>query len=297
MIVTDKLIFLQLQKTACTHIARLLLEDFAGQELFGKHRSLPRRFDPGGRLLVGSVRNPWDWYVSLWAFGCRRRGGPYLRSTGRRSIWKALRDPRARRFVGWQPSITDRIRIARREWDRPVESWRRLHSDQTNPELFRGWLKLVLDSDRRYDLFRDYGHSPINSFAGLLTYLYELLYLRDNSILYRRHYLNDLQALMQHDLEKNILDATIRTEELEKGLVESLGRAGYELTAQQMESIENAERTNSSGRRRRLEDYYDTETVELVARMEKFIIKKYGYRSPLAPAVRAPSRVDAIRNL
>lgn len=284
MIVTDKLVFLQLQKTACTHIARILTESFAGRQLNGKHRPLPRGYHPGSRLIVGSVRNPWDWYVSLWAFGCRRGGGPYRRCTGRRSIWKALRDPRARQVTGHAWNLGDRIRLAQSEWGRPVDEWRRLHADPADPVLFRGWLKLVLDSCRGHDLYHDYGLSAIGRYAGLLTYLHEFLYLRDNQVLFRRNRFSGIRDLIQHDLENNVLDRAIHAETLERDLVESLAQAGYDLTMEQVRNIENATKTNASSRMHRLADYYDAETIELVADRERLIIGKYGYQDSPAAA-------------
>jgi hypothetical protein len=284
MIVTDKLIFLQLQKTACTHIGRLLVEEFGGSERHGKHRPLPRAFVPGERLVVGSVRNPWDWYVSLWTFGCRQLGGPYERSTAPRSVWMALRDPGTRRTSSSRSGLHSRIIAARHEWDRPAASWRRLHSDPNDPAQFREWLKLSLDSRRRFDLFRDYGQSAVSGYAGILTFLYALLYLRDNTALFRRRQVPDLAAFVRHDGSHNILGATIRTENLEQDFLDVLSRAGYGLTAAQAARIESAERTNASGRSRGLEDFYDAECAELVARMERLIVDKYAYRSPFAGA-------------
>ena len=283
MIVTDRLVFLQLQKTAGTHIARLLVEEFSGRERFGKHRPLPPGFDPGERMIVGSIRDPWDWYVSLWTFGCRRRGGPFDRSTAPRSVWNALRDPGTRRVRGARAAITSRVLAARHEWARPASSWRRLHSDAADPRLFREWLKLALDSRRRFDLFRDYGQSAVSAYAGILTFLYELLYLRDNTALFDRRLLPDLEALIRHDEANGVLGATIRTENLEQDFMDVLGKAGHALTPRQAERIENAEPTNTSDRRRALADFYDDEARELVAAREALIIRKYGYRPTGVP--------------
>ena len=283
MIVTDRLVFLQLQKTAGTHIARLLVEEFSGRERFGKHRPLPPGFDPGKRLIVGSIRDPWDWYVSLWTFGCRRRGGPFDRSTAPRSVWNALRDPGTRRVRGARAAIASRILAARHESARPASTWRRLHSDPADPRLFREWLKLSLDSRRRFDLFRDFGQSAVSAYAGILTFLYELLYLRDNTALFDRRLLPDLDALIRHDEANGVLGATIRTENLEQDFLEALGRAGYALTPRQTERIENAEPTNTSDRRHALELFYDDEARELVAAREALIIRKYGYRPTGVP--------------
>ena len=286
MIVTDKLIFLQLQKTACTHIARLLVEEFGGSERHGKHRPLPRAFVPEKRLLVGSVRNPWDWYVSLWTFGCRKMGGPYERSTAQRSVWMALRDPGTRRTSTSRSGLGSRILAARHEWDRPAAAWRRLHSDPNDPALFREWLRLSLDSRRRFDLFRDFGQSAVSGYAGILTFLYALLYLRDNAVLFRRRQVPDLAALVRHDEAHNVLHATIRTESLEQDFLDVLSRAGYRLSAVQAARVEKAERTNVSGRKRGHEHFYDAESAELVAHRERLIVDKYAYSGPFAGAAR-----------
>jgi hypothetical protein len=278
VILTDRLVFLQLQKTAGTHIGRLLVEEFSGRERFGKHRPLPRGFDPGKRLIVGSIRNPWDWYVSLWTFGCRGRGGPFERSTAPRSVWNALRDPGTRRVSGARAALASRMLAARHEWTRPAGAWRRLHADPADPRLFREWLKLSLDSRRRFDLFRDFGQSAVSAYAGMLTFLYELLYLRDNTVLFDRRILPDLEALVRHDAQNGILDGTIRTENLEQDLLQVLERAGYALTPRQAERIENAEPTNTSDRRHALADFYDDEAREIVAAREALIVRKYGYR-------------------
>ena len=281
MIVTDKLVFLQLQKTASTHIGRLLEQEFAGRERFGKHRPLPRTFDPGPRLIAGSVRDPWDWYVSLWTFGCGRRGGPYDRSTAARSVWAALRDPGTRRVAGGLAAIGSRLRAVRHEMARPAATWRRLHADPADPSRFREWLKLSLDSRRRFDLFRDFGQSSISGFAGILTFLYELLYLNDNAALFRRGQIPDIAALVQHDEAHNVLDATIRTERLEEDLVVALRKSGYELTERQTERIASAGRTNRSSREHSLASYYDAETAELVAARDALIVRKHAYLPPL----------------
>src|SRR4051812_35017204 len=72
MFVSDRLIYIQMQKTASTHIARVLAEVVGGEQ---HQQHIRLRGDRDGRLVVVSVRSPWDWYVSLWAYGCRGGGG------------------------------------------------------------------------------------------------------------------------------------------------------------------------------------------------------------------------------
>ena len=81
MFVTDKLIYLQMQKTACSHIAAMLAETVGGRKI-GLHIPLPRRLHSTDKHVVGSIRNPWDWYVSQWSYGCAGRGALRNRLTG-----------------------------------------------------------------------------------------------------------------------------------------------------------------------------------------------------------------------
>jgi hypothetical protein len=71
MIVNEKLIYLMMQKTGCSHIAKLILQTVGGERI-GTHNKLTDYNT--GKYIIGSIRNPWDWYVSLWAYGCRGKG-------------------------------------------------------------------------------------------------------------------------------------------------------------------------------------------------------------------------------
>ena len=71
MFITDKLIYIQMNKTACTHIASLLSKHIGGKQI-GKHNWL-EHYDTE-KFICGSIRNPWEWYISLWAFGCKGEG-------------------------------------------------------------------------------------------------------------------------------------------------------------------------------------------------------------------------------
>lgn len=67
MFVTENLIFLQLQKTGCTYIAKVLQSYFSGNQV-DKYGQLT--FDPDIQRMVGSIRNSFNWDVLLWAKGC-----------------------------------------------------------------------------------------------------------------------------------------------------------------------------------------------------------------------------------
>src|SRR5881394_2338445 len=83
MFVSEKLAYLQMEKTASTHIAKVMAQIVGGEQLV-QHIHLTRDpfdarlpVDVSNRLVVASIRNPWSWYLSLWAYGCRGGGGRY----------------------------------------------------------------------------------------------------------------------------------------------------------------------------------------------------------------------------
>ena len=73
MFISDKLVYIQLQKTGCTHIAKLLADLFKGKQIRKHGCATPDQIKEHD-YFVSSIRNPWDWYLSLWTFGAQGRG-------------------------------------------------------------------------------------------------------------------------------------------------------------------------------------------------------------------------------
>ncbi len=259
MLVCDKLIYLQMQKTACSHIASLLEKTVGGRKI-GMHIPLPRRLWSTDKYVVGSIRNPWDWYVSQWSYGCAGRGALFKRLTGRK-FFRFFEKPVA-------------------ELKKPVTLWRQTYRDYKDPEGFRQWLKLMFDPDRRRDLGEGYAQSPLAGYAGLMTYRYMKIFTKNLPRAERRG-LPDPEALKKFDAENNALNFTIRVESIEDELIEALQKAGYTLDADQLRLIRAgaANRTNPS-RHLPAASYYDAASLELVDEKEGLLIEKYGYSPP-----------------
>lgn len=276
MFVCDKLVYLQLQKTACTHIARLLDRTVGGSP--GTPRTKHFRLPPElrGSFVVGSVRNPYEWYVSLWAHGCKGGGTPHGMHTSRYHF--------RHRFRYWWALPTMRPRdllrgLAHELFLTPVTEWRKLYADAYDPRLFRRWLKMVLDPNRRYDIGESYGESCVWPCAGFFTYRYLRLFSNDISWLYQSRKITDKEALKEYDAKYNQLDRVIRVEHLDKDLLDTLRCAGYDVTESIVREVVNASKTNASDHSP-AQSYYDTETARLVAEREALIIDKYQYEAP-----------------
>jgi hypothetical protein len=272
MVSTDKLIYLSLQKTACTYVNAVLTERFGGQLTKPKHGRLPPEFPRNGRTVAGTVRNPWEWYVSLWAFGCEKRneGGTYRHATNRRFRYLLSRGPATplQRVVG-----------AWKECRKSTDGWRRLYQDVSDTGAFREWLFRMFDRSYAYDINFDYAASTLSGFAGLLTYWYSWLYLSDTAVLFGPQGARSMAALQDYDRRHNVVDVMLRNETLATDLIALLRGVGHTVDDSLLAALGSGRRKNSS-KHHPAAYYYDEATRDLVARREALIVAKYGYQAP-----------------
>jgi hypothetical protein len=288
MFVSDKLVYLQMQKTASTHIAKALAAVVGGEQHMQHERLV---IDPGDRLVVASIRNPWSWYVSLWAYGCRGGGGRY-------GLYN--------RVTAGPPRLLDlaadafRYARAKRRWPRPVideglaerkrqrsvrtDLWRKVYTDSRDVEGFRGWLRLMFDPERAHELPGQppyYGQTALRWHSGFMTFRYFTLLAEDRALLVEPGALGSLEAVRAFDREHTVHDDMIKIETLEAELLRVLERAGYSLSEEQLLELKRhcREKTNVSPHLRDRE-YYDDESLELVATRERFLVEKYSYSPP-----------------
>ena len=276
MFVGKNLIYLQLQKTGCTHIARMLSESIDGEQV-GKHNRLPETRVT--QYVAGSIRNPWDWYVSLWAFGCGGRGSIFHKTTRRQSVADSLRRLNKEALRRKRLPTRRLLTQIRDETTKPVDRWRDAYSDSSDPVRFRTWLKMILDPARRADHDEHgYARSSVGAVAGLLSFRYLRLYSSDLSAVTSPDRFDSVESIKDFDQQTNVLDGIIRTESLEEDLLAVLAAADYRLTRTQRDHIlaGKSEKANTS-KRRDVSYYYDDASIELVRNKERMLIEKYGY--------------------
>jgi hypothetical protein len=256
-----------MQKTACTHIAKLLSKTVGGAQIKPKHSWLTDH--TSNKMVMGSMRNPWDWYVSLWAYGSNEKGGLFDRLTKKSTT------------LGLKRMGLGRFRDGLHEIRKPTSLWEGSYGDPFDALLFRRWLHLVMNPARHRDLGERYSESSISEFAGFMTYRYCKLYLKD---FFKEHVFNGIKSvtdLERYDAENNLIDLLVRTESLESDLVEALQTAGHSLTDQMVDIIYEASKSKvNKSARKKMAHYYDEATVELVRNAEVFLIEKYGYKPP-----------------
>jgi len=267
MLIGDKIIYFELQKTGCSHTRDILSSiPSLNSKIIGKHNTydsvdscMLNSFEK--KIKVGNIRNPWDWYVSLWAYGCMKKGGLYSRVT---------QSPKLSFFGDGLKSF---YRSSRLIFKKPT-NWLEMYSDPNNPVFFREWLKTLIGS-KGVDIGEGYKSAKISAHIGLLSFRYIKLYTYEgNSTLPK---LIDFDDLYRHDSANNFIDIIIRNESIHADLLNYSTKLGVE--ENNLASVLNdfSVRTNSS-LRKTYQWYYDAETIALVKQKEKLIIEKYGYK-------------------
>lgn len=268
MFVSDRLVFLELHKTGCSHIRNILSVALDGR-IVSKHNQATAELFTDGRVFVGSVRNPWDWYVSLWGFGCDGKGA--LRNT----VTTANR----LRGLGWRSDPLQAMATLLTRSDNS-RAWRATYRDANDPAAFRDWLHMMHDEAHSRDIGEGYGHGPLSKVAGLMTFRYLRLFSTRAGEERRLNRLSSQSAIETWDAERTFVDAFIRTEALEADTLRILDDHGLSPSDENRAAILAIPKTNTSSRRRVYETYYDPATAALVAEREKLIIDRFGYSAP-----------------
>ena len=276
--VSDKVVFLELHKTGGTHIGTWL-DKLVGGEQVGKHNRLPSALRD--RFILGSIRNPWDWYVSLWSYGCKGEGSVHLQSVRPFNLyycWSQLGAEMGKQ----RPALTDIYQQYCGERDKPVEQWQSLYADVNNADNFRAWLKLLLGGERVFDIGEGYGFSPISKTFGLMTYRYVKLFTDANTDLYKDPSLASLAGVSEFIRKRGVVDYVIRNDNLEQDLLQGLAMAGLSITgAQKADLLKASDKKINASSHRDTAYYYDQQASDLVARAEGYIVNNYHYTSPL----------------
>jgi hypothetical protein len=265
----DELIYIQMPKTGCSHIALILSRLFDGRQI-GKHNAASRDDIDSDRHFISSIRNPWDWYVSLWTFGVQGNGGLCDRLTRRslvRCLKSAVQNPRR-----------DLARVFY-ELTRDVNKWRNLYNSSDNVDAFRSWLFEVHDPRNRHQLGEGYGRTAIAEFCGFMTYRYLYLCCTDVEKLCDPRSIGSYDDLVEFEREHCYIHDFVRQESLEDSLCGILEKI-RPLTQGERDLIHAAKKTNTSKRSLLLSDYYDDASIALVGDREHLLIDKFDYRPP-----------------
>lgn len=284
---TDDIILLQMQKTGSTHAGRVLakyLGSGTDNEEIGKHRPASQEQIESGKLIVSSIRNPWDWYVSLWTFGTEGKGG--------------LRHRLCNPSLQQQPTAIQQSQSSEQSKSQPAQiiprhstfqttpieaidahQWGKLYQDKSCLASFRQWLQHVHNPVNASQLGEGYAASGLAEICGFMTYRYLRLCCGASE---RTNAVKSIQCaedLPAFDRGNCYVNHFIRQENLNQDLCDIIAKL-RRLSDSEQEQIRHSNRTNSSDRLFPVAAYYDESSSQLIYQREQLLISKFGYEAP-----------------
>jgi hypothetical protein len=254
MIEFEKIIYLDVYKTGSTHVFDVL------KKATGKRPQRVSRHSPltevhpwrwkNGKFVFATIRNPWDWYVSLWAFGTHED----------KSFYQNVCDAAGEDMAG------------------------RLY-DHANPQVsFPLWLKSILDPDFIARMKgKTLATSGMAEVMGVYSYRFMRITTPFPSILLRRWNIGSIDRAIAYQKRWATYDAIYRSEQLDAALERLISERGEALgfRADALKFVRRGEkqRTNMSTRTlSSYRDYYTDDLAELVRQRDRMIVDMFDYR-------------------
>lgn len=253
MIEYESFIYLDVNRTGSGQVIavmdRVCAEPMLRRRRHGAITSKRLRVNPHGKLVFATVRNPWDWYVSLWAWGV----------DGKSAVRRWMRASLPAREV-------------------------RDYFDPATPETFRRWLRAMHDpAFAARHLQERYPQSGLAPLMGFYTYRFLRVTTPFPRLFLHRWRIRGPEAALPFLRRRKAYDLVLRsetlTEDLASFVAEHAGRCRFHPDAARLVREADAQRVHSSARPiAGYRDYYDDQTTELVARRDRLFLDEFGYR-------------------
>jgi hypothetical protein len=248
----NEFIYLDVYRTGSTHVFRLFDEVVNHKPVKAfRHASLTRGRPfgtTGGKTVFTTVRNPWDWYVSLWAYG----------SDGKSAI---------RRYLS--SHVAGRDMAALYDGGDPRAS-------------FSLWLNMMHDPGQLNRMMKEHlPESGLAPFVGLYTYRFLRVTTRWPRLLLRTPFFTGSDSAVAHHRRFRAYGILMRSEHLTDELAAFAERFPKSFRPDAVNTIRAADdrRRNVSSRSLgSYRDYYSDADAALVADRDALFIKEFGYR-------------------
>ena len=269
MFISDRLCFLELGKTGCSYIREVLSENILQGNLTHIHDTIDSELLNSNRFFLGSIRNPFDWYVSLWAFGClhKKKDPLYSNLTSRRI--------NPFRLSSINKNYLKKIKFISNQLIKNVGINKKLYSDPLNVDNFREWIKMILKKKNKNQLGEHYAISNTNKFIGYMTFHYLLRFIKPNKLyMLFNNEINNYEDLKNFDKNFNFIMSMLKFESIDQDLINIFNKLNIPINKT---VILQKKAVNKSVRLKNTMDYYNDETIKIVRQNDSLIFEKYRY--------------------
>ena len=212
---------------------------------------------------IGLIRNPYEWYLSLWKWSCREKKGSVIFNdlVGIRiKLKRLIFNKRIFAYILHQ-FLKDRNKL------------KNLFDDVNSKKNFNEFLKIMLDFKNRYKIGSEYSFVPFEN-LGYMTYIFFCQnMLRENyNIVYNSSYkLKDIIKNNNLNLYTNIF---FKTENLNSSLKKFLKRKKIKIkNFKQVENNSTSKKLNKN-----IINFFSKENILLIEKNENYIFKKFKYK-------------------
>ena len=269
MFISEQICFVEFGKTGCSFIRKILKENIKMGELTKIHDQISNDLINSKKLKVGSIRNPLDWYISLWSFGCKMKKKDPLYS----NLTSLRLNPR--RLSSIKNNKIKKIIFLFEQFKKDLISNKDLYSDPYNTQNFRKWIKLLFNKTKKNFISEQYSISNTNKFIGYMTFHYLIKFTNHNF-----HYklfngiLNNNEDINDYYNKHSYIDHFIIFENLNKSLIHLFKKIELPLDE---EKLFKTRPINKSSRFPKVSEYYDNETKEMIQHFDALIFALHKY--------------------
>ncbi len=255
MIEYEKFIYLDVYKTGSTYVADLLKRLVKEEPVRSvRHAPLTRGrpfFWKQGKPAFATVRNPWDWYVSMWSYSIVQKNVLFFRDV--------------RKAVGPENAS--------------------LLFDSSRPrESFSLWMKSINDVDFLQQVMtgHPYPRSGLSGFLGFYSYRFMRVTTPHPSIFLRQWNISSVDRAIAHQKRWAIYDTVLKSEGLKdsfaKYVLDHRKQCNFVSNAETILENRGAKAKNTSERTLpSYRDYYTDELRDMVANRDRLFIDLFGY--------------------
>lgn len=269
MFISNKICFVEFGKTGCSFIREIFSKKIKDGVLTKIHDPITDELILSDKIKVGSIRNPYDWYVSLWSFGClMQKRDPLFSNLTRRKL-------NPKRILNIKKNYKEKIYFLFDQFKKDINFNKELYSDPYNTHNFRNWIKLLFDNKKKNYIGENYSISNTNKFIGYMTFHYLIRFTNKKF----HHKLFD-KSLINYDdiknfyIKNNYIDYFIVFEKLNESLINLFNSIDLSIS----ESDLNKEKpVNKSKRLPNIDDYFNAETKDLVKKYDALIFEIHNY--------------------
>lgn len=267
MYLANNILLLEMPKAGSTFMRRFMDNYFGGDKIskIGVHNGIAdehvkKRILNGELHVINTIRNPLDWYVSLFAWNSNGQG-----------IYKHIGLNRYDMNIeGFKTVLRNPLVLFRN-----LENWKGVFADSKSKELFTTYIYLLLNKHPHHV---DVGFGKVADSLGYMTYRFLELNTFDFKQC-RSKIISTSSDINQFYSENKVPVNFLRLEHIQTDLLAISSKIGLDenKTREVLNKLENNNKVYNSTDRETWEYYYTEHNKQLIQKKDSLIYDLFGY--------------------